>query len=65
MEGEDTRQHHVPVRSKEFLKKLEGTEVQEGKIPKMEKFVEYLGRHLGKKRKNAKHALNGRSEKAA
>ena len=28
---------------KSFFKKLEGTEVREGKIPEMEKFVEYWG----------------------
>ena len=47
---------------KGFFRTLEEEKAHEGQIPKMEKFCRVLGRYLGKRRKNVKHAMDGRDK---
>ena len=45
---------------KGFFRMLEGEKAHEVEIPEMEKFVEFWA--LGKRRKNAKHTMDGRDK---
>ena len=47
---------------KGFFRTLEEEEAREREMPLMEKFVEFLGKYVGKKRKDAKHAMDGRDK---
>ena len=47
---------------KGFFRTLEEEETHEEEMPEMEKFVDFWGWYLGKRRKNAKHAMDGRDK---